>query len=178
MDGDALPYVWHPSPRDRLVARAHTTVNAAIKRGLLPEVETRECMDCGEPAECWDHRNYHHPLAVDPVCKGCNNRRGPGFPFPSETDGGNNKNPLRSKAKGHQSESGDGWAPTECPVHSTVPEDDTVDGVRFVSITLSHEDYAAYRKMTGRPLEYWLSPEQLSGRARSSYFKARDPWRL
>jgi hypothetical protein len=39
-------------------------------------------MDCGDPAETYDHRDYTQPLLVDPVCLACNKRRGPGFPYP------------------------------------------------------------------------------------------------
>jgi hypothetical protein len=55
----------------------------ATKSGRLPRLKGSgiKCMDCGEPATCYDHRNYYHPLAVDPVCKRCNNKRGPGFPI-------------------------------------------------------------------------------------------------
>ena len=31
------------------------------------------------PAENYDHRDYALPLAVEPVCVGCNLRRGPGL---------------------------------------------------------------------------------------------------
>jgi hypothetical protein len=57
-------------------------VAKAIKIGKLPELDgSVSCVDCGKPAQCYDHRNYYHALAVDPVCTGCNNRRGPGFPI-------------------------------------------------------------------------------------------------
>src|SRR5690242_18665294 len=65
---------------------AHAEMWKAIEDGRLPRAADAgaKCMDCGEPATCYDHRNYYHPLAVDLVCKGCNNRRGPGFPIDPE----------------------------------------------------------------------------------------------
>jgi len=36
-----------------------------------------ECVDCGAPATCYDHRDYSKPLDVEPVCWKCNAQRGP-----------------------------------------------------------------------------------------------------
>ena len=49
----------------------------AIRRGELKRADEFECVDCGKPAYCYDHRDYSKPLDVDPVCNGCNIRRGP-----------------------------------------------------------------------------------------------------
>lgn len=57
-------------------ARAHAKVGAAIRQGLLSRPTLFECVDCGQPATCYDHRDYNKPLEVDPVCRGCNKRRG------------------------------------------------------------------------------------------------------
>src|SRR5262245_11494339 len=66
----------------QLRKRCHSRVMSAIEQGKLPRLDgSIPCTDCGAPAECYDHRNYYHALAVDPVCRGCNNRRGPGFPL-------------------------------------------------------------------------------------------------
>lgn len=57
---------------------AHTAVRKAIRRGELPPAKDCVCVDCGKRAECYDHRDYLKPLNVDPVCKTCDNHRGPG----------------------------------------------------------------------------------------------------
>jgi hypothetical protein len=53
-------------------------------------------------AECYDHRSYYHPLAVDPVCKGCNNRRGPGFPINPDGDTYTNEVSRKLGSVGHK----------------------------------------------------------------------------
>jgi len=64
--------------------KTHNTIRnitrAAVKKGVLPHPRTLACLDCGNPAECYDHRDYNKPLAVDPVCRRCNNFRGAGVP--------------------------------------------------------------------------------------------------
>lgn len=35
------------------------------------------CVDCAEPAVCFDHRDYSKPHELAAVCKSCNKRRGP-----------------------------------------------------------------------------------------------------
>jgi hypothetical protein len=35
------------------------------------------CVDCGDWANNWEHRDYSKPLEVDPVCDSCNFKRGP-----------------------------------------------------------------------------------------------------
>jgi hypothetical protein len=52
-------------------------VTAAIRYGFLPSPKTLICVDCGNPAECYDHREYAKPLDVAAVCNPCNLRRGP-----------------------------------------------------------------------------------------------------
>lgn len=39
------------------------------------------CVDCGDPATGYDHRDYRKPLEVDPVCNPCNRRRGVALPY-------------------------------------------------------------------------------------------------
>jgi hypothetical protein len=52
--------------------------NRAVVRGRLPRLDgSIACVDCGKPAKHYDHRDYAKPLDVDPVCVGCNIRRGP-----------------------------------------------------------------------------------------------------
>ena len=49
-----------------------------IRKSRLPRPETRQCVDCGaRAAEVYDHRDYLRPDLVDPVCHGCNLKRGP-----------------------------------------------------------------------------------------------------
>jgi hypothetical protein len=43
----------------------------------IPPANDFNCVDCGRQAKVYDHRYYSHPLEVDPVCAGCNNKRGP-----------------------------------------------------------------------------------------------------
>lgn len=49
----------------------------AVRRGALPKVKNQECVDCGERATVYEHRDYLKPLDVQPVCHRCNKRRGP-----------------------------------------------------------------------------------------------------
>lgn len=87
----------------QLRKRALSRVASAVKRGALLLLDgSVPCSDCGEPANCYDHRNYFHPLAVDPVCTGCNNRRGPGFPL--NPDGNEYRNESAKKLGGSAGE--------------------------------------------------------------------------
>jgi hypothetical protein len=69
--------------RDECVAMfkgdARLAVTRAIRRGEIADPNTLVCMDCGKQAAEYDHRNYHKPLDVQPVCKSCNRKRGPGY---------------------------------------------------------------------------------------------------
>lgn len=56
--------------------RAYGRLRWRIFKGKLAHPKTLECTDCGEPARLYDHRNYV-PEAIEPVCHGCNIRRGP-----------------------------------------------------------------------------------------------------
>ena len=58
-------------------AYACQVVCNAVKAGKLPKVTTLDCVDCGKPAEHYDHRDYNKPLDVEPVCRSCNKKRGP-----------------------------------------------------------------------------------------------------
>lgn len=60
-----------------LRAVAHRKVHSAIYHGLLSHPKFLRCKDCGRQAQCYDHRDYDFPLAVDPVCWSCNSKRGP-----------------------------------------------------------------------------------------------------
>jgi hypothetical protein len=63
------PFVWVAS---QLVYRA-------IRNGLLAHPSEFQCSDCTRRAESYDHRFYSDPLLVEPVCRGCNGRRGPAW---------------------------------------------------------------------------------------------------
>lgn len=51
-------------------------VNVAVSRGYIPAAKHLVCVDCGAPAQAYDHRKYMHALNVDPVCRSCNAARG------------------------------------------------------------------------------------------------------
>lgn len=55
-------------------------VAAAIKKGELRRPNEFDCVDCGKPAQQYDHRDYNFPLKVEPVCRSCNLKRGPAIP--------------------------------------------------------------------------------------------------
>lgn len=57
--------------------RAIQLVNQAVAHGVLSHVKSHTCVDCGKPAQCYDHRDYFKPLDVEPVCNNCNKKRGP-----------------------------------------------------------------------------------------------------
>lgn len=60
---------------------ARLVTNYAVRVGFLPMPELYACVDCGAPAICYEHRDYNKPLDVEPVCRACNGRRGPGIPM-------------------------------------------------------------------------------------------------
>lgn len=58
---------------------AHGYVTTAIYHGDLPKLDgSVPCVDCSAPAAEYDHRDYLKPLDVQPVCRACNQVRGPG----------------------------------------------------------------------------------------------------
>jgi hypothetical protein len=61
-------------------AAAVRQVTRAIRLGQLPKPSTLQCVDCGNPATEYDHRDYAKPLDVQPVCRSCNKLRGPARP--------------------------------------------------------------------------------------------------
>ena len=58
----------------KLATRQVTTL---IRAGVLRKARECVCVDCGKPAFDYDHRDYLKPIEVQPVCRGCNQRRGP-----------------------------------------------------------------------------------------------------
>lgn len=65
-------------PEFNFQAFCHSAVSRAVKAGVLPDLSCGEyaCTDCGAVACQYDHRDYARPLDVEPVCRGCNYRRG------------------------------------------------------------------------------------------------------
>lgn len=55
-------------------------VSALIREGRLQHPTKLACVDCGKAAEQYDHRDYNKLEEVQPVCRGCNLRRGPAKP--------------------------------------------------------------------------------------------------
>jgi hypothetical protein len=168
------PY-YPQSVRDRLVARAHYIVLLAIKRGTLPEQETQSCVDCGAQAECYDHRNYHEPLKVVPVCKPCNTRRGPGFPYPTDDDGQVHKILLPDGASNagmrwSSVDGGEGFMPAALPCHADIDWLDVEAEVDDGRDRVKNEMHLFHRNQSRRT--------HFRGNARADYFKARDPWGL
>lgn len=64
---------------ERIKNKAYIWVSGAKRFGLIPRPETLKCADCGDKARYYDHRDYTKPMDVEPVCAGCNTRRGPGI---------------------------------------------------------------------------------------------------
>lgn len=62
-------------------AYAYNKLRQAINRGDLLPANWHMCVDCGEQAYGWEHRDYRKPLEVEPCCQKCNIRRGPGLPL-------------------------------------------------------------------------------------------------
>lgn len=60
---------------------AASKVARAIKGGQLQRPALFACVDCGNPAKCYDHRDYSRPLDVVPVCLSCNVRRSSAKPL-------------------------------------------------------------------------------------------------
>lgn len=55
-------------------------VQKAVKDGAILPAAAFQCVDCGDAATDYDHRDYNKPLDVEPVCRACNLRRGPAIP--------------------------------------------------------------------------------------------------
>lgn len=64
--------------------KGSSAVAGAVRVGRLAKLDgSVPCVDCGKPAEHYDHRDYNKPLDVQPVCRGCNYRRGRAIPLVS-----------------------------------------------------------------------------------------------
>lgn len=62
--------------RARALAPVYRAVHRAVARGELRPAKDCKCVDCNGQAAVYEHRDYAKPLEVDPVCRGCNRRRG------------------------------------------------------------------------------------------------------
>lgn len=172
------------SNRDRLVARAWRAVKLAIADGRLPVVTTCKCVDCGAPAECYDHRDYTLPLKVDAVCKACNNKRGPGWPYPDpEIDGQRNKLHTPAGYKWANVEAdGEGFAPLEAKLIDGVTTQDIDDALVSLNDAYRMRESTAYIDNRRRVTSTAFSTggrggiRNVAGIARAEYFKRRDPW--
>lgn len=113
------------SERDRLRQRAWDAVSAAIKAGKIPHPQSLQCFDCDNPAYAYEHRDYRKPLDVQPVCQGCNNRRGPALPAIGANDGLRHKRPeiegiTNIGERWSKMEGGEGYSPLESVCHVDV----------------------------------------------------------
>lgn len=61
-----------------LMSTSRSAVYIAVRSGKIPKASTFKCKDCDRQAEVYDHRDYAKPLKVQPVCRSCNSKRGPG----------------------------------------------------------------------------------------------------
>lgn len=123
-------YTVTRSDRDRLRDKAHQLINFEIRHKRLAAPTLFRCTDCGERTTCYDHRDYRKPLEVAAVCKGCNNKRGPGLPFPTGADQLRYKNPFRLLTHEHKAAGerwsklggGEGYSPLEFQCHVNVAD--------------------------------------------------------
>lgn len=124
--------------RRRRIAKAHAYVHKLISQGSYrPLNGTVRCVDCGEVASVYDHRDYRWPGLVEPVCVSCNWERGPGHIL-SESE----RLPLHTVAKentarcqvcyhftwGEQRD--DGLFSGECEFHGPKDSNQTCDQFR------------------------------------------------
>ena len=61
----------------RKSSKASKKVKYAVKGKKILSAKKLKCVDCGQNAFCYDHRDYSKPMKIVPVCQGCNVLRGP-----------------------------------------------------------------------------------------------------
>lgn len=143
----------------------------------MPPPTACKCADCGEPAYCYDHRDYRKPIDVQPVCRACNQRRGPGLPLPTAKDNAEHKKGIgwSSGKKWSGLDVGEGFEPLACHLNG---------------ITASDLEHIAAPMDLHQTLEQMSERDELSeafirnrtGRrrganvARTEWFKKKDPW--
>jgi len=64
-------------PVEKMRVKAVASVAKLIRSGAIPKARELSCVDCGKNALDYDHRDYSKPLEVEPVCRSCNQLRGP-----------------------------------------------------------------------------------------------------
>jgi len=79
-EGKIISKKYHErNKRERgAMLEAKKKVYYMVREGRLVHPTLCSCTDCGKPAEVYDHRDYAEPLKVEPVCRSCNHKRGPG----------------------------------------------------------------------------------------------------
>jgi hypothetical protein len=55
-------------------------VRKAVRSKRFKPATEHACVDCGQQAKVYDHRDYTYPLVVVPVCHRCNLKRWRGKP--------------------------------------------------------------------------------------------------
>jgi hypothetical protein len=85
-ESDSTAFVPTKSPscpthlKESGATKALQLVAWARKNGRLLHPSRHFCVDCGNPAEVYEHRDYGRPLDVEPVCRDCNRLRGSARP--------------------------------------------------------------------------------------------------
>ncbi len=69
---------WLTAQQIRYHARAKWDYAKAM--GLVAQADTQKCIDCGEQATEYDHRDYRRYMDVEPICGKCNAGREQAFP--------------------------------------------------------------------------------------------------
>jgi len=67
-------------------SKAVVMIKHAVDDGFLPNPKKLICVDCGDKATEYDHRNYDYPLSVEAVCHKCNCKRGKALGTHDEKD--------------------------------------------------------------------------------------------
>lgn len=62
-------------------ASVEYAVYREVRDGRLKPIKQCICVDCGKPAQHYDHRDYNKPIDVVPVCAKCNSKRGPAIAY-------------------------------------------------------------------------------------------------
>lgn len=62
-------------------AAASAAVNREIRYGRMVPPDFFDCVDCGNQATVYEHRDYNKPLEVVPTCRPCNGKRGYAIPL-------------------------------------------------------------------------------------------------
>lgn len=59
-----------------LRAASIAAIAKEVNSGRIMAAKNYYCVDCGRPANHYDHRDYNKPLVIEPVCRKCNYDRG------------------------------------------------------------------------------------------------------